>query len=305
MSDVGFVGADISAGQMYRGVDQAPALLRQYGLFKKFWEASLKHRDYGDCFGSYSTLYDKMLSSAESNSLSVSVGGDHSLSLSTITALKRVYSNLKIIWVDAHGDINTPQTSPTGNLHGMPLAGLLGLMNIKDSFGWRWFEPLVKPEDLTLIGVRSLDEGEQEIISRLGIKTYSTLDVRERGMNQILNEVAITQANAPVHLSFDVDSLDPSILSATGVCVDEGLNLTDLNQLIDEVKTWQKLVSFEIVEFNPLLAKEPQDIFFGLELISQMTLQLSQRLQDTLTEPRFYGWQPPTEKNRARLCAGA
>jgi len=152
--------------------------------------------------------------SAKKGKFTLNLGGDHSMATGSIHGLRKVYKSLKIVWVDAHADINTLKTSPTGNFHGMPMSPLLGLMKASTIPGHSWLKKLLKPKDIVYIGLRDLDEGEKKIIKKLKIKTFTMDDVTGMGigkvMKKIFNHFGKDGFKHPIHCSFDVDGIDPS-----------------------------------------------------------------------------------------------
>lgn len=267
-SELKIIAANISQGQSLEGVAHGPENLINSNLSKllstKFFEIDyfkgtenrfpfLRNKDLA-----YYNLYKRTKKVVSQQAQTLILGGDHSLSLATIPAIQSQHPGLKVLWVDAHGDINTPKTSPTGNLHGMPVAALLGLFDFRKYKGWNWFHPCLKPEDICFVGVRDLDPGEEKIMKSHGIRVYSSADVRNDGMDSVIDE-ALHYLNpdhsCPLHVSFDVDVIDPKLAPATGVPVPKGLSLQEAIDLADYVRCTQDLVSLEIVEFNPEAAQ--------------------------------------------------
>lgn len=186
------------------------------------------------------------------------LGGDHSIAMGTVSGIAAHFRDqgeeLGLLWFDAHGDMNTPSSSPSGNIHGMPLSHLLGegdpdLANILG------FSPKVKPENCAIIGLRSIDAGEREIIRKSGIKALTMRDIDERGMASVVNEAiqTVTRNTAGFHLSFDVDGCDPSVIPGSGTLVPGGVRFREAHLLMEYVADSDKLTSLEIVELNPFL----------------------------------------------------
>ena len=153
---------------------------------------------------------------AKEGSVPIVLGGDHSIALGTLGGLAATHGAGGVLWFDAHGDLNTPATSPSGNVHGMPLAAALGLAD--DAFGSdAWPLPAVKPEHVFLIGVRSLDDGERELVRRLGVSVYTMTDLDRRGVEPVVREVLERVADAAfVHVSLDMDVVDPDVAPGVG-----------------------------------------------------------------------------------------
>jgi arginase len=259
------ISAPIHSGQPYASVQRGIDLILQSNLFShpsgKFFSSQLhqtidsrwpflsSHRN------DYHQVFRSTLQVLRERGHGLILGGDHSVSMGTLPAYKSIYPNLKVLWVDAHTDINTPTTSPTGNLHGMPIAALLGLYPQNEESGWSWFSPCLKPEDIVYVGVRDTDPGEEVFLSQLGIRVYRMPEIRERGMGAVFEEIRktwfLSDPHAPLLVSFDVDSLDPRYAPATGVPVAGGLNLNEALDIAGHIKSWQNLVGLEVVEFDP------------------------------------------------------
>ncbi len=194
-------------------------------------------------------LSEKVASVVAAGRLPIVLGGDHSIAPGTVSG---VAGNRKIgvIWIDAHGDINTPQTSPSGNVHGMPLAALLGrepsaLLPGKS----------VAPSKVALVGVRDLDPGEQRHLREWGVRTLTMRDIDERGMRSVMEEAigVATKRTAGFHLSLDMDVLDPNIAPGVGTPVEGGLSYREAHLAMELIHDSGKLLSLEIVEVNPVL----------------------------------------------------
>lgn len=303
--NIGLVGAAIAQGQKLSGVDMGPETLRQRGLVQELEKIGSWILDYGNVtevsqrfkseeektlqsWNQPNSIYHEIFKTAKlmtkTNDLAVFLGGDHSIALSTVSGALHNHPDLSVVWVDAHGDINTPQTSPSGNLHGMPLAGLLGLFSESQNES-KWFKHQLKPEKVALVGVRDLDSGEIKKIKDLNITMYTSDEVHQLGMNEVMRRVlkAIAPApSTPIHMSFDIDAVDPDLASATGIHVANGLNLEDLKALGLSLSKRQ-LVSMDLVEVNPLMANSAQEVDQTAEVIFQLlhwTLTGQDRLSD-------------------------
>ena len=200
------------------------------------------------------------------------LSGDHSIAAGTIAGIKKAYPNRKVgvVWIDAHADIHSPYTTPSGNIHGMPLAGALGLDNMelkineltpKESEGWNSIKnlsgvcPSVLPEDCVYFGVRDTEEQEDQIIEHHGIRNYRVEEIRHRGMNTCLSE-AIERLDKCdlVYISFDVDSMDCDYIShGTGTPVSKGFDDQEIKEIIGAFLETEKVACLEFVEINPTL----------------------------------------------------
>ena len=196
------------------------------------------------------------------NHFVLTIGGDHSLAMGTVRGAAERFKDLRVIWVDAHADINTPETSPSGNIHGMPLAFLLGLTKGHAPFEDNRYE-CITPDRLAYIALRDVDEGEYEIMDRHNMRgnAYFMEDVHRIGIVQTVKEILqkINPNNEfPVMISFDVDGMDPIDAPATGTAVPMGMRLHEALQIIKMVRETGCLVSLDVMEVNPDLGDEKE-----------------------------------------------
>lgn len=208
----------------------------------------------------YKALYEKILKQTLTKKQEkwplkhLVLGGDHSLSLASIFALKKIYPRLKVLWIDAHGDINTPASSPTGNFHGMPAAALLGLFQLQKYKSWEWYHPCLLPEDIIYMGVRDLDPAEEEHLKKLNIKVFTMKELRHkdlfRATLEIVKYLDPTQT-CPLHISFDIDSVDPNFAPCTGVPVNNGFNPSQITAIAKALSLTNQVKSIDLVEINP------------------------------------------------------
>jgi len=198
---------------------------------------------------------------ARQRQLPLTLGGDHSLALGTISGTLREYPEAHVIWVDAHADINTNQTSTTGRMHGMPLSFLLGIHPQVEAFNW--VQPLLQPDRLVYIGLRSVDSGERQFLRDHGIVAFSMHDIDHEGiitvMRTALNYVQ-RKGPVPIHLSFDIDALDPTVAPATGTPVHGGLSSREGRYICEAIHETGCLVAMDIVEVNPKLGVNDRDV---------------------------------------------
>ena len=201
-------------------------------------------------------MRDKVVSVIRQGYFPLIIGGDHSLGLGSVAGAALAYDDMAVIWFDAHGDFNTESTSPTGNLHGMPAAAAMGWC--KSGLSSVAIKT-IPPRNFFWIGVRDLDDGEKTFAANNNLHIYSAEDVRQRGMFEILNEIIqILQSNniSHIHLSIDIDGMDPSIVCGTGTKVDRGINNGQFYTFIDRIFSTNKVVSADFVEYNKLLDDE-------------------------------------------------
>ncbi|GME72352.1 unnamed protein product [[Candida] boidinii] len=204
-------------------------------------------------------IYRSYLNSVDENRFPLTVGGDHSIGMSTISAFVTKNPNGGILWIDAHADINTPSTTESGNLHGCPVAFAMGLdqSNWPPHFKWLADIPHVKPEQIAYIGLRDVDEGEKKILRDLNISAFSMYHVDKYGINKVV-EMALKKINPtgeePIHISYDVDAMDPLFVPATGTPVRGGLTLREGLFIMECVAESGNLAGLDVVEVNPALA---------------------------------------------------
>jgi len=186
------------------------------------------------------------------------LGGDHSIAMGTVAGVAGHFRErgeaIGLLWFDAHGDMNTPESSPSGNIHGMPLAHLLGMGDAALS-GIGGFSPKVKPENVALVGIRELDEGEKRQVAASGVSVFTMRDIDERGMGAVADEVVgiLTRGTAGFHVSFDVDGLDPAVAPGVGTPVPGGVDFREAHLLLEHIADTDRMTSMEVVELNPIL----------------------------------------------------
>jgi arginase len=204
----------------------------------------------------------------EQGALPLVLGGDHSVALGTLGGLARAQGVGGVLWIDAHSDMNTPETSPSGNVHGMPLAAALGFADGRfesDS----WSLPAVEPSRVALVGLRSVDSQERERIRELGIKAYTMSDIDRIGIERAIRE-SLSHIAGPgfVHVSFDMDALDPEVAPGVGTPVRGGLSYREAHLALELVAESGLLSSLEVVEVNPILDRENATASLAVELVA-------------------------------------
>jgi arginase len=183
------------------------------------------------------------------------LGGDHSIAVGSVSGVLRHFhkknQKLGLIWIDAHADVNTPETSPTGNIHGMPLAVLIGLgFPVLTAIS----ELKLRPENCVLIGIRNIDDEEKRVLRESGIRYFTMRDIDEKGMFSVMKEAIVyaSEGTAGIHLSFDIDGIDPRYAPGVSTPVSGGLTLREAHLALEMLSETQKIVSIEFVELNPL-----------------------------------------------------
>jgi arginase len=291
---VHIIGVSLDLGGNRRGVDMGPSAFRIAGLGERLAGLGIPVVDAGDlvapipeikAFGDPSKkyireiarvcdrLYKTSLAVLEKGGIPVVLGGDHSLAAGSVAAtadyLRRDGTALGLIWVDAHGDMNTPGTSSSGNVHGMPLAALLGPEPAELSrIGG--FSPKVTPDRTVLIGIRNLDEREKERIRESGVHVFTMKDIDRDGIAAIVEQaIAIAGKDAGgLHVSFDLDVCDPSIAPGVGTPVKGGLNYREAHMFMEMVADSGRLRALDLVEVNPILDDRNMTAILGTELAS-------------------------------------
>lgn len=218
-------------------------------------------------------IAEKVAECARSGDFVLTLGGDHSIAMGTIPGILDARPETSLIWVDAHGDFNTPETSPSGNLHGMPLAMLLGYTG--NLPGFEWLNPQVlkrlPPNRVALVGIRSLDAGERKLIKEAGIHVYTMSDIDRYGIGTVMERAIAdigSDNNRTFHVSFDIDSLDPSEAPGTGTLVKGGLTYREAHAILEMLAATGRLTSMDLAEVNPELDQNGQTTALGVELVS-------------------------------------
>uniref|UniRef100_A0A452IQ55 Arginase n=1 Tax=Gopherus agassizii TaxID=38772 RepID=A0A452IQ55_9SAUR len=191
------------------------------------------------------------------------VGGDHSLAIGSISGHAKTEPDLGVIWFDAHADINTPLTSLSGNIHGQPVAFLLKELKVSGVPGFKWLKPCLSVENIVYIGLRDVDKAEHYFLKSLGIKYYSMTEIDQLGIGKVMEEALdylLANKKRPIHLSFDVDGLDPSLTPATGTPVPGGVTLREGIYVAEQLYKTGLLSAVDIVEINPRLGKTQEGV---------------------------------------------
>jgi arginase len=200
------------------------------------------------------------------------LGGDHSVAAGTIAGISNAYKKrqqkIGVIWIDAHADMNTPEISPSGNVHGMPLASCLGSgpRELTDIFG---YAPKMEGRNTVLIGLRDVDEREREMVRALGVVTFTMRDIDELGLRKIMEQsiAAACDGTAGFHLSLDMDAVDPDEAPGVGTPVRGGMSYREAHLSMEMICDSNKMLSMEVVEVNPVLDEANRTALLGIELI--------------------------------------
>lgn len=294
---VSVIGAPLAFGQGLDGVDGGPKFLRETGLRQRVTEQGWRFEDLGDVAAVVPTASDPQApegknarysyavghtcakiavvtrEAAAAGSFALTLGGDHSVAVGSVAGVLQARPNLGVVWVDAHADINTPDSSPSGNVHGMPVAVLMRLIDAASipGYGWMLSEdavngphavPALQAPSIVYIGLRQLDAGERANLKQLGIKAFDMHAIDKLGIGKVMEQTLdhLTGTGArPLHLSFDIDACDPTIAGSTGTVVEGGLNFREAHYVCEELSSTGMLSSMDMVEVNPRLGDSAAD----------------------------------------------
>lgn len=300
---IALIGVPMDLGTHLRGVDMGPSAIRVAGLSEKLISLGFRIRDLGNLSVPHASvampdplpqkqkkqkskhlpfappvarvckeLMQTVEGVLEHGEIPLVLGGDHSIAMGTLGGVSRYGKKhgkrFGLLWVDAHGDCNTPETSPSGNIHGMPMAVALGhgpntLTGLAD------VRPMVDPQRTVLLGARDLDFGERENIKRFGIHVFTMRQIDERGISVCMREALsiVTKDTDGFHLSFDIDSLDPSVAPGVGTPVSGGLTVREAHLIMELVADTHAMTSCEMVEVNPALDHRNTTAWLASELL--------------------------------------
>ncbi len=291
---VTIIGFPMDLGSGRRGVDMGPSALRIAGLENKLEQLGYIVEDTGDIdieimerqklhnpklryldeiLKTTTVLAARVEKVLEQNKFPLCLGGDHSMALGTIAGIssycRKNNLTLGVIWIDAHADMNTDNTTPSGNIHGMPLAASLGLGN-PDLVNLYGFAPKLKPENCAIIAARSIDPQERLNIKKLNPSVYTMSDVDKLGIHRIISRVLkqFKEKVDHIHISFDVDSIDPNFAPGVGTPVPGGLNYREAHLLMESIAECGCMSSLEVAEVNPILDLHNSSATFAAELIA-------------------------------------
>ncbi|XP_059860343.1 arginase-2, mitochondrial isoform X2 [Delphinus delphis] len=281
---VAVIGAPFSRGQKRKGVEYGPTAVREAGLMKRLSDLGCHLKDFGDLSFTpvpKDDLYNNLIVNPRSVGLAnqelaevvsravsggyscVTVGGDHSLAIGTISGHARHCPDLCVIWVDAHADINTPLTTSSGNLHGQPVSFLLKELQDKvpQLPGFSWIKPCISSPSIVYIGLRDVDPPEHFILKNYDIQYFSMRDIDRLGIQKVMEQTfdLLIGKQRPIHLSFDIDAFDPTLAPATGTPVVGGLTYREGMYITEEVHNTGLLSALDLVEVNPRLAASEEE----------------------------------------------
>ena len=302
---VALIGAPIEAGAGRLGSAMGPAALRIAGLAEGLRRLDLTVEDRGDLappppadvpahprarnfplVAAWARLLsERTYAALRDGALPIVLGGDHSLSMGTVNGAARrareLGRPLAVLWLDAHADFNTPRTSPSGNMHGMPMALIAGEPGLESVFG---SEPhvAVPTRDLHLFGVRSIDRGERDLLRARGVDVVDMRQIDENGVSVLIRRIldTATRRNALLHVSLDVDFLDPSLAPGVGTTVPGGATYREAHLVMELLHDSGLVASLDVVELNPFLDVRGQSAFLLVELLQSL---FGQQVMDRAT----------------------
>ena len=290
---VRIIGVPMDLGQSRRGVDMGPSALRGAGLQSSLKKLGLQVEDIGNLsvkqpeempVGEKRAKYLQEIAetcadvaaaaekSLNEGFLPLVLGGDHSIAAGVAAGVanyfRRDKKQIGYLWLDAHGDMNTPETSPSGNVHGMPLAAIMGYgaTELVDLLG---FQPKAEPGNIVIVGARDLDAQERKIVKKSGVHVFTMRDIDERGMRDVMSE-ALKYAmddTAGIAVSLDMDFVDPADAPGVGTPVRGGVTYREAHLAMEMIADTESMVSLEVVEINPILDEHNRTALLGVELV--------------------------------------
>jgi arginase len=287
------IGVPMDLGASRRGVDMGPSALRVAGLQSRLKQLGRHVEDIGNVqvkqpeeqhYGEKNAKYlgeisetckglaDMVCKTLDENLTPLVLGGDHSIAVGTTAGaaahFQKESKRIGVIWLDAHGDMNTPESSPSGNVHGMPLASIMGYgpPELTELGG---IKPMVEPRNVTLVGIRELDAKERRLVKDSGVHIFTMRDIDERGMREVMSEALrfATDDTVGAAVSLDMDFVDPSDAPGVGTPVRGGVTYREAHLALEMIADSRALVSFELVEINPVIDLHNKTATLGVELV--------------------------------------
>jgi arginase len=289
---IDLIGVPLELGADHKGIRKGPDAIRKAGLLDRLLRSGYQVRDKGNLSIPATIpperdpasckhlrtirqvneeLCESVFDSLKAGRFPLVIGGDHSIALGSLAGASKHFQDLGVIWIDAHGDFNTDRTTPSGNIHGMPLAASMGIGHPElTSIGSR--KAKIEPKHTVLIGVRSLDPGEQELIEKLGIQVFTVDDIRRLGIDHVIDEAIriAGEETKGIHLSFDLDVLDSAISPGVSTPVPGGLGLHEAGAILEGFRQSGRLISAEFVELNPELDHNDVTAKIAVELVNKL-----------------------------------
>jgi arginase len=290
---VRIIGVPMDLGQSRRGVDMGPSALRVAGLQARLKQLGHQVEDIGNIpvkqpeempVGEKRAKYMAEIAETckdlaeivqkclEDDFVPLVLGGDHSIAAGAVSGVaahfRKEKKQIGYIWLDAHGDMNTPESSPSGNVHGMPLAAVMGYgaPELVDLLG---FKPKVEPQNIVLVGVRDLDLQERRLVKKSGVRVFTMRDIDERGMREVMADALkyATDDTDGISVSLDMDFVDPSDAPGVGTPVRGGVTYREAHLAMEMIADSDAMASMEVVEINPVIDEHNRTALLGVELI--------------------------------------
>jgi arginase len=290
---IAIIGAPLDLGAGRRGVDMGPSAVRVANLNGRLAELGFDVEDLGnvpviqresqgemDSRAKYlpqiaetcTTVAEMVDRALGAGMFPLVLGGDHSIAVGTVSGASQHFhrrgEKLGLIWIDAHSDMNTPASSPSGNVHGMPLACCIGQgpAELTGIFG---YSPKVDPANVVLVGIRSVDESERDIVQRSGVHVFTMRDIDERGMRAVFEDAIGIAGNgaAGIHVSLDMDAVDPQEAPGVGTAVQGGITYREAHLAMEMLGDTESVVSMEVVEVNPVIDEANRTAILAVELV--------------------------------------
>ena len=287
------IGVPMDLGASRRGVDMGPSALRVAGLQSRLKQLGRQVEDIGNIpvkqpeeqhYGEKNAKYleeiaatckglaEMISKTLDEDQIPLVLGGDHSIAAGTVAGVashfKKKSKSIGVIWLDAHGDMNTPDSSPSGNVHGMPLASIMGYgpPELTELAGAK---PMVEPRNVALVGIRDLDAKERKLIKETGVHVFTMRDIDERGMREVMSEALKFAGDdtAGVAVSLDMDFVDPTDAPGVGTPVRGGATYREAHLALEMIADSRAAVSFELVEINPVIDLHNKTALLGVELL--------------------------------------
>lgn len=292
-SQISVIGAPLDLGAGRRGVDMGVSALRVANLRGRLQALGYQVEDLGNVgveqqeshpegpanarylpqiTQTCTRLAETVEGSLRRSRFPLVLGGDHSVAIGTIAGVSQHFhaqgKKVGVIWIDAHADMNTPETSPSGNIHGMPLACSIGI-GPRELTHINGFSPKVEPRNVVLVGIRDVDQLEREHVKKSGVRAFTMRHIDERGLTAVMREAIeiATDGTAAFHLSFDVDAIDPQEAPGVGTPVRGGLTYREAHLAMETICDCNSMASMEVVEVNPVIDEANRTAVLAVELI--------------------------------------
>ncbi|MCZ2157230.1 MAG: arginase [Bryobacterales bacterium] len=294
LNQISIVGVPMDLGGGRRGVDMGPSAIRVANLGARLRDLGYEVEDLGnigvaqpesidqhtpdarflpEIQEACARLSDRVFEILEKGRMPLVLGGDHSIAMGSIGGAARFYEQqgkkIGLIWIDAHADMNTPETTPSGNVHGMPLASVIGLGSEELRAIGGGPSPKIHPKNVAIVGLRSVDAKERYNVRKSGVTSFTMRDIDERGMRSVMDEAIRIAGNGAegIHVSLDLDAVDPSEAPGVGTPVKGGLSYREAHLALEMVADSRKLISIDCVEVNPVIDEANRTASLAVEFL--------------------------------------